>query len=365
MNVKALAVALGVTVLSTTLVYSLMPAPEIAEHQTQYAPMSSPPPSAGLPAQQFADSLVKAASEAAPPAVSNAPSLQGTDVDGGFRVDENGHLIIDVSIKHYIDYYLTTLGESSLEDITANIRRTLESQLPEPARSEALEVLRQYLGYKAALQELQQAEAANIEAGGAAPRTLEALAARLQKLQDARDTYLSPDVAEAFFGKEQQLDRYTLEKLRLQQNEQLTAQEKAERLGRLEANLPDAMREQIQETNKFDNWQVQEAALKERHASHEEVYQLRVQTFGPEAAERLDALDKQRNKWSQRISVYQAEKQQLDAAGLAESDYRKQLSELRSRHFSDTESRRVAALDKIAKQKNDQAHENVLSTYTN
>ncbi len=344
MNKKALILTLGLLVLSVA--GFLITGPDATPPQVISAASITPPVKSGdLPAQIYADGLLQAAAKADPSA-RKAPSLEGTDVDGGFRVDDNGNLLIDISIRRYIDYYLTTVGEASVEEITASIRHTLESRLPEPARSQALEILRQYLGYKTALQALQQEEGASQPLAGES--AFEVLEGRLQKLRDARDTYLAPELAEAFFGPENQLDQYTLEKLRVQQDASLSAEEKLARVAALQERLPENMREQIQETSRFENWQAQEEALLARQAGADEIYQLRAQTFGAQAAERLAELDRQRERWDRRFAVYSQEKRQLDQAGLAEQDYQSQLTELRSRHFDEIERRRVAALDKLA-----------------
>ena len=48
-------------------------------------------------------------------------SLQQTTTDGMFTVDSNGHLIVSNSIKERFDYFLSILGEESLEQVVARI----------------------------------------------------------------------------------------------------------------------------------------------------------------------------------------------------------------------------------------------------
>jgi len=97
----------------------------------------------------------------------------------------------------------------------------------------------------------------------------------------------------------------------------------------------------------------EESALRELGADQAEIQTRREETFGEAAAERLAELDRRRAQWDERVALYRAERDALEAgadrdeAG-SEADWEAELSRLRSRHFEGPELVRIRALDAIA-----------------
>jgi hypothetical protein len=65
-------------------------------------------------------------------------------VDGVVRANKTGNLIIDRELRHWIDFYLSALGELSLEKIRELMQQEI-NQLPLPARDQATKLLADYL----------------------------------------------------------------------------------------------------------------------------------------------------------------------------------------------------------------------------
>jgi lipase chaperone LimK len=281
------------------------------------------------------------------PDVNLPKSLRGTQVDGGFRVDSDGNLIISIDNKRFFDYFLSTVGEESIAQITARIRGEIESKLKEPARSQALKELEQYLSYKAALADIEK------QIGGQPPSSspeenLARLKQRMQAIFDARNQYLSQEVNEAFYSQDEAVDKYSLASLEVRADTSLTEDQKQEKLLALESMLPEKIREQRKETVKYERYALEEKKMIEQHATPGQLYQFRAQHFGEQAAQRLAKLDQQRAEWNTRMAQYDAQKATLQKAGLSKSDYQEQLQALRQQNFSPIEIRRVDALDRIA-----------------
>lgn len=276
-------------------------------------------------------------------------SLRGTEVDGGFRVDEQGNLIVELGIKRYFDYFMATVGEESLADITARIQSAISTQLQEPAKSQALTILQDYLSYKTALYELEQ-QFGEFNPASFDEAQLPLLARRLEAIMGARRVHLASDVVEAFFKEDEVVDVYTMEKLTIMHNSSLSKDEKNRQIALLESQLPESVRQQRSETTQYQNYATEEAKLRNRNASPAEIHQLRVQTYGEDGAVRLAELDERRVVWGQRLGQYRLEKKQLERAGLSPQDLNMQLGELREQHFSPIELRRVKALDRIDEQ---------------
>ena len=82
-------------------------------------------------------------------------SLAGTSVPGGWaETDANGSLVPTPQLRQLFEYYLAALGEETLPQLVARIEQAL-ARLEEPARSEALDTLGDYLDYKLALGDLE------------------------------------------------------------------------------------------------------------------------------------------------------------------------------------------------------------------
>ncbi len=273
-------------------------------------------------------------------------SLRGTEVDGGFRVDENGDLIVEQGIKRYFDYFMATVGEESIAEITARIHDAIMTQLEEPARSQALTILEDYLSYKTQLYELEQ-QIGEFNPASFNGSQLPMLASRLEAIFDARRTHLSAEVVDAFFSEDEAVDRYTLNRLSVLHDKALTEEERKEQLAQLEDTLPEDIRQQRAEVTQYQRYLVEETKLEKQNASPAEIHQLRSQEFGEEAAVRLAELDQKRGEWELRLKQYRIEKAQLDSSGLSQQDLVEQIEQLRSHHFSDIETRRVKALDRI------------------
>lgn len=274
-------------------------------------------------------------------------SLRGTEVDGGFRVDEEGNLIVEIGIKRYFDYFMATVGEESLAEITARIHHSISTQLQEPAKSQALAILQDYLSYKTALYELEQ-QYGEFNPMSFSESQIPQLTERLDAMFNARRAHMSESVVDAFFAEEEAIDRYTLERLTVMHDSALSEAEKANKMAQLEQMLPEHVREQRAEATQYQRYAIEEAKLKSNNASPAEIHQLRAQEFGEEGAARLAALDEKRAVWNRRLQQYRAEKLQLEKSGLSEQDLGPQINELRARHFSEIEIRRVKALDRIA-----------------
>ncbi|AMQ89539.1 hypothetical protein [Marinobacter sp. LQ44] len=73
-----------------------------------------------------------------------APSLQGTDIEGVLQADDNGQLVVNLEVRDFFDYFLSTVGEVSPETAIGQIQQMARQHLPESAAQQALALLDQY-----------------------------------------------------------------------------------------------------------------------------------------------------------------------------------------------------------------------------
>ncbi|SNB58989.1 Lipase chaperone LimK [Marinobacter sp. es.042] len=265
-------------------------------------------------------------------------SLAGTSVpDGWAQTDRLGNLVPTPHLRQLFEYFLSALGEESLQALVARIEAAL-SGLEEPARSQALVTLGNYLEYKLAVSELEQSygEVSGLGAGE--------MQRRMAEIQALRRTWLDADTAAAFFADDEAVDRFQIEKLRIASNDSLTDEQKAEALRQAESALPEPLRKAREETRRFADY---EQVRRELADDPRALDAWRQEAFGEAAADRLARLEEEQKSWDRRWQVYSQERDRLLSSGLAEPERQQALERLRVSHFDETERVRAEALDSI------------------
>lgn len=265
-------------------------------------------------------------------------SLRGTSVPGGWaRTDRSGNLIPTPHLRQMFEYFLSALGEESLAQLVARIESAL-GDLEQPARSQALATLGNYLDYKLAVAELEQAYG---DPGQLGPEEMQQ---RMAEIRALRGTWLDAATTEAFFADEEAVDRFQVQKLRIVRNQSLTEEQRAEALRRAEASLPESLQQARAETRRFAEY---EQARQQLSDDPQALQAWRQEAFGAEAADRLAELETQQLEWDRRWQAYSRERDRMLSAGLAEPEQEAALKRLRAKHFSETEQIRARALDSI------------------
>lgn len=276
------------------------------------------------------------------PDYSALKTFRGAAVDGQLRTDFKGRLVIDMQLRHWIDFHLSAQGEVPLAEIVALMQQQMQ-QLPQPGQQQALQLLDDYLGYLQALAGYDAEAARRLVQPG-----MDDLEARLLWQQRLRREWLQPLVVEAFFGAEEQLDQHTLASRRLRRDGA-----SPEALAALEQTLPEPLQQMRQESRQLLQLRQQEQQLSQSNDPGA-LQQWREQQFGPEAAGRLADLDKQHQQWQQRLQAYQAYRDSLALQGLNEADRERLLATYQRKHFSAAEQKRLpAALSLLAADNSD------------
>lgn len=290
---------------------------------------------ADQPAVSVPESSVNEPHAATPvghPDVTKLMTFRGASVDGYLRTDHRGQLVIDIQLRHWMDFYLSAQGEVPLDELLP-IMRSQIAGLTEPGRSQAGNLLDNYLGYLAALGDYDREAEKRIGQSG-----MDELAARVAWQQRLRREWLEPLVVEAFFHADEVMDNYTLAR------QQLRAQGADEvQLAALDSSLPQELQQMRAETRQILTLQQREQQLREQGSSVADIQHWREQQFGKEAAERLAKADLQQQQWQQRLHDYQQYRDSLALQGLANQDRELLLNTYRSRHFSEAEQKRLSA----------------------
>ncbi|MFS2077044.1 lipase secretion chaperone [Telluria sp. Tellsp131] len=265
-----------------------------------------------------------------PPAKSFAPSLLGTRPDGAVHVAPDDSVVADAQLIELFDYYLSTVGEKSPAAVRAEIERELDRTLRPAAAAAAKRVLTRYIAYRQAL------------AGLGADRRLAgqdaaALKRRLDALRGLRARYFSQREIAAIFGREDAANAEALARMAIRDDRTLDAQQKQARLAALDAGLPADVRAAREAPLKIVRVQEEAERLRAGGAGEEDVFRLRAEAFGADAAQRLADVDREEAAWKRRIEAYLVQRRGLnDEAAVAA---------LRGRMFSEDEQRRLPAYE--------------------
>jgi lipase chaperone LimK len=259
-----------------------------------------------------------------------APSLQGTRPDGAVRVAPDDSVVADAQLIELFDYYLSTVGEKSPAAVRAEIERELDRTLRPAAAAAAKRVLTRYIAYRQALAALQTDR--RLTGPDAA-----ALKRRLNALRGLRAQYFSQREIAAIFGREDAANAEALARMEIRDDRTLSAQQKQARLAALDAGLPADVRAAREAPLKIVRVQDEAERLRAGGAGEEDVFRLRAEAFGADAAQRLADVDREEAAWKRRIDAYLAERRGLrDEAAVAA---------LRDRMFSEDEQRRLGAYE--------------------
>jgi len=265
-------------------------------------------------------------------------SLAGIDLNIELPLDADGNLIVGMEVKDLFEIYLSAMGEEELDEILLRIQNSLAQQLKSPALEQGYDALKRFIDYKV--------ELANLEKQAVDPTLSELENIHRQKeiLAAIQQEYFSPTEADALFTAEAQYDDFMLEHLTIQQNENLTLEEKLQQVEALEASLPEEVRAGRESAMAPAKVYEQAKQMKADGQSDAEIYQMRSETLGEEAATALAQLDQQRDQWQQRLDSFKSEYESIEASGMTIEDQEAEVNALLARDFSSTESIRVRAL---------------------
>ena len=273
-------------------------------------------------------------------------SFAGTDVDGQFRLDEAGNLIVSMDIRRVFDYFLSAYGEESIRTSIERLQAYIRSQLDEPAEGQALALLEQYLDYKRQLIELERNLPQMADLGAMRQREL--------AVQELRARIFSAEAHQAFFAQEEAYNLFTLQRLAIRHDPALSDRQKAEAVDQLRAGLPEELQEMVAPQLQAELRQ-QTAALQAQGASPAQIQQLRLQLVGAEATARLEALDQRRQQWQARLGDYRREKARITAnRGLSEEDRQAAIASLAAQRFDERERLRLDAAEQLAASREEQ-----------
>lgn len=264
--------------------------------------------------------------------------LEGTDIDGQLKVGDDGQLIVNLEVKDFFDYFLSTTADVSPEIALDELLRIASESLPPENFLQVQTLLDNYLAYKESA--LQLMSKPMLPHDQQTPEyQLQVMEESLKELRSLRREHMPEQQVEAFFGLEEAYEDYTLASIRIQQNPNLSQEQMQLELEAQRQLLPEVIRntetriaeemQTSQEVNELLLSDIQdselEMALKDKGLSDHAV---------------SDALDyrKQQRNFEEQYALYKKERDQLVSAGLSEKDFASQKERLLQKYFDSEQS---------------------------
>ena len=202
----------------------------------------------------------------------------------------------------------------------------VNQHFPAALATRALALAERYVDYRVALGSLR------------APQDLtdpRALRDALEARHKVRLQFFDDAEYDALFAREADLDRYTLARLEIERNTQLSPEQRAQALQAADNELSAERRAERSAATQHMAAAAQTAAFNASNADERTRYAARSAQYGPAAAQAMAQLDREEQHWNQRLDQYsQTRAQQGEGPGL---------QQLRQQLFSPEEQQRIDA----------------------
>ncbi len=280
-------------------------------------------------------------------------SLKGTQVDGEIIINENKQLVVTEGLRRLFDYFLSALGEEEEATIYARVESYIRHHTPEPAASQAVAIFGNYVAYLKALPDIEKRYGnLQLQASKSGELDLNAIAQQKQEVASLRQQYFDKTTIEAFFGAEDNYDDYSIEMVRINQNEQMSEAQKQAARQDYVSRLPDgAIKTNILQQANLNELMIRTERMKAAGASPEALYNMRRELVGVPAAERLAQVDQEDANFDQRFTQYEAQKAQLLSQSANPAAAQSQIEQLEQQLFDDAERKRLSGYAALQKTK--------------
>jgi lipase chaperone LimK len=283
------------------------------------------------------------------PVTRSAPfvrSMQDTLPDGDLQIPQAGShpgaagALAYGELKRLFDYYLSAVGEQSIEVITQQIRGELERRLPTPQAAKAQRLLALYIEFKRELVRLDSQP--QLVGNG-----VQAIRARMLAMQDVRSRFFNEEETQGIFGFEDAYDMDAIARLEISQNSALNALQKQQQLAVVDVAMPANLRREREASSVVARVEQQAQDLRAKGASGDDIYRMRAKEFDPQAAARLAEVDREEVAWKARIAQYLDARSKLlkTQTNATESERQTGIAQLQQTYFTEAERPRLAAYE--------------------
>ncbi len=253
-------------------------------------------------------------------------SQQDTQINCQIRTDVSNRLIVNEQTKDCFEYFITQYGEKTVEQIKTDFLSYIKVSYQDPVRSQLGDLWTRYVNYRNKLGDLQ--------APTADKESVQYYQQIVNNTQSLRKQFFSDYEIQGLFGTQDTYDQYTVDRMAILDNKNLSADEKAKKLKDLFDKLPEDWKENLQQLNQLEDLRKLTAEIKARGGSAEELRQMRTNLVGAEATQRLESLDVQRNDWKNKVTQYLTDRDSIIKSNMSDSAKQSAVEQLKQKQFS-------------------------------
>lgn len=244
------------------------------------------------------------------------------------QADQKGKLVLTVDIRHCFDFLLSSSGEKTKSQLSADIRQYLTTILPTEALPYTFKLLDQFMAYR---------HAQTISSTQDDTQNLEVLQAFISDQKSLQLKFFTETEADVFFGSELAYDQYSVDLMKIHADVRLTEAQKATKIARLLDQLPASLAESMQPLLQYSELQDLTKQIQARGGSDGDLRTMRENLIG--LAGRSNQPNEDDAGWQQRVSGYLDARTQILRTGRDLTSKQQAIVALRNRTFSTPEER--------------------------
>jgi len=253
-------------------------------------------------------------------------SQQDIQINCQIRVDDSNRLMVNEQTKDCFEYFITQYGEKTIDQIKTDFLAYSKASYKEPVLSQLSDLWSRYVDYRGKLGDLQSPTADKDSA--------QYYQQIVNNTQSLRKKFFSDYEIQGLFGTQDIYDQYTLDRMDVMNNKNLSATEKAEKLKQLFNQLPEDWKENLQQISQLEDLRKLTSEIKARGGSAEELHQMRTNLVGAEATQRLETLDVQRSDWKNKVNQYLAERDTIMNSSMSDTAKQSAVVQLKAQQFN-------------------------------
>jgi lipase chaperone LimK len=227
------------------------------------------------------------------------------------KLDETGRVVPDQTLKEALEEGFTALGPDLSAKEMSELQNSVRVGLPGQAGDRAAQILGSYYQFRLAESEFNRSTESKSSA-----------ADRHKELVQLRRDFLGEEIADKLFEVEETQARHMFASIAIQQNPNLTAEEKQAK------HAEDAAAEKVRR-------------LRDQGASSGEIYSARKSMLGEERATELAEGDREEAQWQSSFNGFWQARRYVMQASLEDAERVRQIEQLLDRYFSAEERERA------------------------
>src|SRR5690606_8104986 len=257
------------------------------------------------------------------------------------QLDDAGRVIPDQSAKYALEKGFDDLGTDLSPEALAELQDLIRIGLPGEAGEEAARIMKSYYELRVAEEKLnQQADTLSTTATAEEPESAASAAERYEQLVQLRRQHLGDEIANGLFAVEELQARHMISTVAIQQNTELSDEDKQAELAALQAKLNErllALGELAPEEVAAEEVE----RLRRNGASDAEIFASREALLGPVKAQELAIADQEEARWQSRFADFWQARRTVMQASLDDAERERQIEQLMGQYFGPAEQERA------------------------